>query len=257
MRHRRARSTTDRPGPWVPRCRARSQAARNSQSNIVGSSYSLRRVDPRLDEPQSRPGEHHRGDGCPRTAHHGGPRPRVPGGLLRLRARGPGAVRRCLPALDARVDLPGGTPIGLPAELPAPLLQLDWCAPFAGPVRRSLHDLKYAGERGWRSRSVRRRPAMGAGRRWRGGRRPGARPRRSREAPRLRSGRAHRRRRRRPAGPSVGRRARAVARDGRAGRAGRDERAANVAGAFAIWRRRRPRPVRSSPAAGSCSSTTW
>jgi ComF family protein len=53
----------------------------------------------------------------------------------------------CLPALDARMDLPGGTPIGLPAELPAPLLQLDWCATFAGPVRRALHDLKYAGER--------------------------------------------------------------------------------------------------------------
>src|SRR6186997_647477 len=53
----------------------------------------------------------------------------------------------CLPALDARLALPGGTPIGLPAELPAPLLQLDWCAPFAGPVRAALHDLKYAGER--------------------------------------------------------------------------------------------------------------
>jgi ComF family protein len=53
----------------------------------------------------------------------------------------------CRPALDARLDLPGGTPIGLPADLPAPLLQLDWCAPFAGPVRHALHDLKYAGER--------------------------------------------------------------------------------------------------------------
>jgi ComF family protein len=53
----------------------------------------------------------------------------------------------CRPALDARLELPGGTPIGLPAELPAPLLQLEWCAPFAGPVRAALHDLKYAGER--------------------------------------------------------------------------------------------------------------
>ena len=53
----------------------------------------------------------------------------------------------CLPALDARLGLPGGTPIGLPADLPAPLLQLEWCAPFAGPVRAALHDLKYAGER--------------------------------------------------------------------------------------------------------------
>lgn len=53
----------------------------------------------------------------------------------------------CRPALDARLGLPGGTPIGLPAELPAPLLQLEWCAPFAGPVRAALHDLKYGGER--------------------------------------------------------------------------------------------------------------
>ena len=53
----------------------------------------------------------------------------------------------CRPALDARLGLPGGTPIGLPAEIPEPLLQLDWCAPFAGPVRAALHDLKYAGER--------------------------------------------------------------------------------------------------------------
>jgi len=53
----------------------------------------------------------------------------------------------CLPALDARLALPGGTPIGLPADIPAPLLQLEWCAPFNGPVRSALHDLKYAGER--------------------------------------------------------------------------------------------------------------
>ena len=43
--------------------------------------------------------------------------------------------------------MPGGTPIGLPADIPAPLLQLEWCAPYAGPVRAALHDLKYAGER--------------------------------------------------------------------------------------------------------------
>jgi ComF family protein len=53
----------------------------------------------------------------------------------------------CAPALDARLELPGGTPIGLPADLPEPLLQLEWCAPFAGPVRAALHQLKYSGER--------------------------------------------------------------------------------------------------------------
>jgi ComF family protein len=53
----------------------------------------------------------------------------------------------CRPALDARLELPGGAPIGLPVDLPAPLLQLEWCAPFGGPVRAALHQLKYAGER--------------------------------------------------------------------------------------------------------------
>jgi ComF family protein len=53
----------------------------------------------------------------------------------------------CRPALDARLELPGGTPIGLPVDLPAPLVQLEWCAPFAGAVRSALHQLKYSGER--------------------------------------------------------------------------------------------------------------
>jgi ComF family protein len=53
----------------------------------------------------------------------------------------------CRPALDARLALQGGTAIGLPADLPAPLLQLEWCAPFSGSVRAALHELKYSGER--------------------------------------------------------------------------------------------------------------
>jgi len=53
----------------------------------------------------------------------------------------------CEPALDARLALPAGTPLGLPADIPEPLLQLEWCAPFAGSVRRALHELKYGGER--------------------------------------------------------------------------------------------------------------
>ncbi|HEX5148017.1 MAG TPA: ComF family protein [Candidatus Limnocylindrales bacterium] len=53
----------------------------------------------------------------------------------------------CRRVLDARLTLRGGTPIGLPADLPFPLLQLEWCAPFAGPVRAALHELKYSGER--------------------------------------------------------------------------------------------------------------
>jgi len=60
---------------------------------------------------------------------------------------GEAVCRSCEPALDARLELPGGTPIGLPADLPAPLLQVEWCAPYAGLVRDALHTLKYAGER--------------------------------------------------------------------------------------------------------------
>jgi ComF family protein len=53
----------------------------------------------------------------------------------------------CLPAVRVRVALPAGTPMGLPDGPPDPLLQLEWCAPFSGTVRRALHALKYAGER--------------------------------------------------------------------------------------------------------------
>lgn len=53
----------------------------------------------------------------------------------------------CRPAFDARLDRPAGVLIGLPADLPAPLLQLEWCAPFNGVVRAALHALKYGGER--------------------------------------------------------------------------------------------------------------
>jgi ComF family protein len=53
---------------------------------------------------------------------------------------------RCLPALDARLNLRAGVAIGLPAHLPAPLVQLEWCAPYSGMLRRALHALKYGGE---------------------------------------------------------------------------------------------------------------
>jgi ComF family protein len=53
----------------------------------------------------------------------------------------------CRPALWVRLDRPAGVPIGLPAQLPAPLVQLEWAAPFAGTVRAALHALKYSGER--------------------------------------------------------------------------------------------------------------
>jgi len=55
--------------------------------------------------------------------------------------------RRCGLALNGRLELPPGVPLGLPAAMPMPLAQLEWCAPFAGAVRAALHQLKYSGER--------------------------------------------------------------------------------------------------------------
>jgi ComF family protein len=52
----------------------------------------------------------------------------------------------CARPLDARADAPPGVPIGLPADLPEPLLQLEWCAPFHATVRSALHAIKYGGE---------------------------------------------------------------------------------------------------------------
>ncbi len=37
--------------------------------------------------------------------------------------------------------------MGLPGDIPAGIVQLEWCAPFSGMVRDALHHLKYAGER--------------------------------------------------------------------------------------------------------------
>ncbi len=62
-------------------------------------------------------------------------------------AEGPPICGSCRVALDARLSLPAGTPLGLADGPPEPLLQLEWCAPFSGTLRRALHALKYAGER--------------------------------------------------------------------------------------------------------------
>jgi ComF family protein len=61
-------------------------------------------------------------------------------------AEGPPICSRCEPALDARLASPAGVPIGLPGDIPEPLLQLEWCAPFHGVVRSALHAIKYSGE---------------------------------------------------------------------------------------------------------------
>ena len=61
-------------------------------------------------------------------------------------AEGPPICRTCAPALDARLDAPGGVPIGLPGDVPEPLLQLEWCSAFRGTTRSALHAIKYQGE---------------------------------------------------------------------------------------------------------------
>jgi len=70
----------------------------------------------------------------------------LPPACVGCRREGAPLCEACRPALDARLDRPGGAPLGLPLDLPPPLLQLEWCATYAGPVRRALRTLKYDGE---------------------------------------------------------------------------------------------------------------
>lgn len=60
---------------------------------------------------------------------------------------GESLCRACRATLHARAGIRPGLPLGLPSEVPLPLLQLEWCATFSGPVRAALHALKYGGER--------------------------------------------------------------------------------------------------------------
>ena len=70
----------------------------------------------------------------------------LPASCVGCGAEGPPICRRCEPALDARLANPTGVAIGLPGDIPGPLLQLEWCAPFHGVTRNALHAIKYGGE---------------------------------------------------------------------------------------------------------------
>lgn len=85
----------------------------------------------------------------------------LPAACAGCRREGAPLCSDCVPALDARLEAQHGIPVGLPADIPVPLLQLEWCAPFTGVTRRALHALKYDGER-------RLAPPLGAAlaRRW-------------------------------------------------------------------------------------------
>lgn len=71
----------------------------------------------------------------------------LPAACAGCSAEGVALCDGCRSALEVRLAVPAGVAIGLPATLPMPLAQLEWCAPFSGPVRAALHQLKYSGER--------------------------------------------------------------------------------------------------------------
>jgi ComF family protein len=62
------------------------------------------------------------------------------------RAEGDPICAACLGTLEPHLARPAGAPIGAPAEIPAPLLQLEWVAPYGTLLRRAIHTLKYGGE---------------------------------------------------------------------------------------------------------------
>ena len=53
----------------------------------------------------------------------------------------------CETALDARLPLPPGVAVGMPSDVPLPLVAHEWCVPYAGLGRSAIHALKYGGER--------------------------------------------------------------------------------------------------------------
>jgi ComF family protein len=70
----------------------------------------------------------------------------LPASCVGCGVEGPALCGACVAALDARLTSPAGVPIGLPGDLPEPLLQLEWAAPFHGVTRAALHAIKYGGE---------------------------------------------------------------------------------------------------------------
>jgi ComF family protein len=71
----------------------------------------------------------------------------LPSACVGCRHEGPPLCLECREILAVRLPAEPGVPIGLPADIPAPLLQLEWCAPYSGVTRRAIHALKYGGER--------------------------------------------------------------------------------------------------------------
>ena len=83
------------------------------------------------------------------------PRPTIISQLLDLalpprcagcRTEGAALCARCRPELSQTRGRRPGLLLGLPSQVPPPLLQLEWCSPFRGVTRRAIHELKYGGE---------------------------------------------------------------------------------------------------------------
>lgn len=62
------------------------------------------------------------------------------------RREGDPICRACLATLAPQLARPPGVPIGVPGEVPPPLVQLEWVAPYGTLLRRAIHALKYGGE---------------------------------------------------------------------------------------------------------------
>lgn len=69
----------------------------------------------------------------------------LPPACVGCEAEGGFLCHACAAPLRGRLGQPPGAPLGLAADLPAPILQLEWCAPFSGATRAAIHALKYDG----------------------------------------------------------------------------------------------------------------
>ncbi len=70
-----------------------------------------------------------------------------PASCVGCRREGTALCAACARAFSARAGVPAGIMMGMPSDVPLPLVQLEWCAPYGGIARDALHALKYAGER--------------------------------------------------------------------------------------------------------------
>jgi ComF family protein len=61
-------------------------------------------------------------------------------------AEGAALCSPCGRSLAVREGTPAGVTLGMPSDLPLPLVQVEWCAPYGGLARDALHALKYRGE---------------------------------------------------------------------------------------------------------------